>query len=86
MTCNLGGLDLVSAGAQDIFVAKYDSAGDHAWSQRFGDTLADHGSAVATDGADGVLITGTFQGTVDLGGGVLTSAAGKDGFVAKLAP
>jgi hypothetical protein len=39
---------------------------------------------VAVDGAGNVLLTGDFDGTVDFGGGPLTSAGSDDIFVAKL--
>ena len=65
-----------------MFVAKFDAAGKHLWSQRFGDI----GSyAIAVDRADNVLVTGSFEGTVDFGGGTLTSAGFSDIFVAKIA-
>ena len=82
-TVNFGGGNLESAGQNDIFVAKYDPAGVHQWSQRFGGTLGDIGYDVAVDGWGNALVTGYFQGTVDFGGGDLTSAGGFDIFVAK---
>ena len=45
-------------------------AGDHIWSQRFGDVDQDVGLSVAVDGNDNVLVTGFFNGAVDFGGGV----------------
>jgi hypothetical protein len=35
-TVNFRGSNLVSAGGDDAFLAKYNSAGTHQWSQRFG--------------------------------------------------
>jgi hypothetical protein len=55
----------------------------HLWSQRFGGTGDDSGRVVAVDGTGNVLVTGTFTGTVNFGGGDLTSAGGYDIFVAK---
>ena len=80
---DFGGGLLTSAGGHDAFVARFDSNGNHVWSQRFGD--ADHQIAlgVAIDAADNVAITGHFEGTVDFGGGVLTSTDIRDVFVAK---
>ncbi len=51
---------------------------NHLWSQSFGGTQDEIGYAIAVDGADNVLVTGQFQGTVDFGGGPLTSAGGAD--------
>src|SRR3990170_6282915 len=55
----------------------------HLWSKRFGSTIDDYGYAVAVDGNGDVLLTGSFQGTVNFGGGNLTSAGLEDIFVAK---
>ena len=44
------------------------------------------GYAVAPDGAGDVVATGYFQGTVDLGGGPLTSVGAQDAFVLSLGP
>jgi hypothetical protein len=82
-TVNFGGGTLVSAGDADIFVAKYNANGAHQWSQRFGSTSYDQGVAVAVDGSGNVVVTGSFQGTVNFGGGALVSAGDADIFVAK---
>jgi len=82
-TVNFGGSNLVSAGGNDIFVAKYNAAGVHQWSQRFGSTGGDIGYSVAVDVSGNVFVTGYFQGTVNFGGGNLVSAGGQDIFVAK---
>jgi len=84
-TVDFGGGNLVSAGGWDIFVAKYDPAGTHLWSQRFGDTEDDHGESVATDASGNVFVTGDFFETVDVGGGNFVSAGLSDIFVAKYA-
>ena len=55
----------------------------HLWSQRFGDTAADVGHAVAVDASGNVFITGSFRGTDDFGGGPLVSAGEADVFLAK---
>jgi hypothetical protein len=83
-TVDFGGGGLVSAGANDIFLAKYDAAGVHQWSKRFGSTGFDGGASVAVDGSGNVVATGYFAGTVDFGGGGLISAGGSsDIFLAK---
>jgi hypothetical protein len=84
---DFGGGSLPSIGTQDIFVAKYSSTGTHLWSHRFGGSGAvDIGNSVALDSADNAIITGSFMGTVDLGGGPLTSAGATDIFAAKYSP
>ena len=83
-TIDFGGGPLTLAGTNaDIFVAKFDANGVHQWSRRLGDTQADEGMAIAMDESGNVVVTGNFQGTVDFGGGPLTSAGFQDIFVAK---
>jgi Beta-propeller repeat len=85
-TINFGGGTLMSAGGDDIFLAKLDPNGAHVWSKRFGDGGSQVGYAVSTDGAGNVVVTGAFSGTVDFGNGPLVSSGGDDVFVAKLDP
>ncbi|MBI4703542.1 MAG: hypothetical protein HY744_20720 [Deltaproteobacteria bacterium] len=83
-TVNFGGGPLTSAGVHDIAVAKFDKNGTHVWSQRFGGASYDYVYDVETDSADGVVITGHFQSTVNFGGGPLVSAGDYDAFLVKL--
>jgi hypothetical protein len=85
-TVDFGGGALTSAGLDDLFVAKLDPDGSHLWSKRFGDTDYQYGESITTDSAGNVLLTGSFEGTVDFGGGALTNAGSDDLFVAKLDP
>jgi hypothetical protein len=81
-TVDFGGGVLTSAGGTDIFVAKFDSSGNHVWSQGFGDPNSQYGRSVTADPSGNVTVTGDFYGTVDFGGGTLTGA-GSGIFVAK---
>ncbi len=85
-TVDFGGGGLVSAGGNDVFLAKCDANGTHVWSQRFGSTSSDVGLGVAVDGSGNVSATGYFSLTVDFGGGALVSAGSWDGFVARYDP
>ncbi len=49
----------------------------------YGSTGRDWGSAVATDAAGDVFVTGSFEGMVNFGGGLRTSAGFWDIFIAK---
>lgn len=70
---NFGGGTLTSAGIADIFIAKYSGVdGTHLWSKRIGSTDHDTGAAIAVDGSENILVTGTFRGTADFGGVTLT--------------
>jgi hypothetical protein len=55
----------------------------HLWSKRFGDGVGQRAYSVAVDASGNVIVTGHFWGTVDFGGGALTSAGYNDIFVAK---
>jgi len=85
-TANFGGGDMVSAGGIDIFIARYGTAGAHQWSRSFGSTGTDGGTGVAVDGSGNVILVGRFSGTVDFGGGDLTSVGGADVVLAKYGP
>jgi hypothetical protein len=82
-TANFGGGSLTSSGGYDIFVAKYSTAGAHLWSKSFGSSAGDYGFSVAVDGYNDVILTGTFTGTIDFGGGPMSPAGGGDIFLAK---
>src|SRR5688500_16691572 len=45
-TVDFGGGGLVSAGSNDVFVAKYNLQGVHQWSVRHGGTSAENGTAI----------------------------------------
>jgi hypothetical protein len=83
---NLGGGSLSSAGAEDIFVVKYDSNGTYQWGRRFGGTGTDKANGVAIDSNNNIVVAGTFANTVDFGGVSLTSAGSSDIFVTKYDP
>ena len=82
-TASFGGTSLAStSGSRDVFVAKYGPTGAHLWSRAFGGTSTDQGFAVAVDAGGNPTVTGYFQGSVNFGDGVLTSAGLTDVFVA----
>jgi hypothetical protein len=81
---DFGGRPLVRSGSADAFVAKLDPAGEQVWSRRYGDATSQDGADVAVDACDDVVVTGSMNGTVDFGGGPLTSAGENDVFVLKL--
>lgn len=82
--------ELTSAGAADVFVAKYDSEGSFLWAQRAGNpesgsTMTFDSSSMLLAADDGnVYISGSFHGTADFGYTYLTSKGVFDGFIAKL--
>jgi hypothetical protein len=60
--------------------------GANVFGLRFGGTGDDEGRSVAFDAAGNLFATGSFEGSIDFGGGELKSAGGKDMFVVKLGP
>jgi Tfp pilus assembly protein PilZ len=83
-TVNFGGGDITSAGSTDIFVLKLNSSGTFQWVNTYGDTGADIGIGIEINSSNNSYITGYFQGTVDFGERVITSAGDTDIFVLKL--
>ncbi len=56
---------------------------DGPWAKRFGGTGFDAARAVAIDGRGDVVVTGSFTGTTNFGGGALSTAGGSDVVLAK---
>ncbi len=83
-TVDFGGGSLTSAGGFDIYIVKFNPEGDHIWSKRFGDTSSDWAYAVAVDASGNVVVAGTFTGSIDFGGGLLTASGSTDICVVKL--
>ncbi|MBW8050346.1 MAG: T9SS type A sorting domain-containing protein [Cytophagales bacterium] len=83
----IGIANLTSSGSRDIFVAKYNSAGNFLWANALGGTSFDEGFSIAVDGTGNVYVTGHFGGTADFdpGAGIanLTSVGINDIFFAK---
>ena len=65
---DLGGGPLLSAGYNDIFVAKYDPSGNHLWSNRYGDSGDQRAYDVVVDAAGNIILTGGFRGVLNFGG------------------
>ncbi len=82
-TVDFGGGQLTSAGT-DLFVAKFAAGGEHIWSNNFKGVGTETGQAIAVDSRNRVVVTGQFTGTLDFGGGALTSE-GADLFLARFA-
>lgn len=58
---NLGG---PNAGRSDAWLARYDSTGNQTWIRQFGTSEWDNAAGVAPDGAGGVLVGGTTEGSL----------------------
>jgi hypothetical protein len=82
-TARFGNTSLTSAGAADAFLAKYDGAGNVLWAKRYGGTMDDIFTALATDANGNVFAVGRFQGQASFGGAALASSGNADIVVAK---
>ncbi|MBL4753193.1 MAG: T9SS type A sorting domain-containing protein [Flavobacteriales bacterium] len=76
-----GVANLTSAGLDDIFLAKYDSAGNYLWAQRAGGTQSDLCFDIALDtSSGGVYMCGCFKDSADFGSLSLIASAETDIF------
>jgi hypothetical protein len=80
------GKPLVHKGNRDIVVAKYGADGTYRWAKAFGNTFDDIVLAAAVDPADNIVIGGSFEQKLKIGGTELESAGRKDALLAKLDP
>ena len=86
-----GTANLTSAGGNDIFVARYDSAGNYVWAFNLGGTGSDAGEVVLNDGTGNFYLGGEFGSAsidMDPGTGTLilnnaSSSSSQDPFIAK---
>jgi len=75
-----GGLDWnTSAGANDLFVVKYNSSGTKEWTEQLGSASSDFANGVATDSSGNIYVTGGTYGGLDGN----TNAGNSDLFVVK---
>jgi len=84
---SFGSTLLSSNGGRDIFVMKYDSAGNFQWVRPTGSTLDDRADAIVVDKNEEIYITGEFRDKVAFGTDTVDNHGGPNGrdiFVAKM--
>jgi uncharacterized protein (TIGR03437 family) len=85
-----GVAERTSRGGSDGYIARYDSYGRFQWVVTVGGTQDDLVYSVATDGANNILVAGSFQGSIVFEGGGANanrvSRGGRDAFLLKLDP
>jgi len=59
-----GNLGAVHAGSGDAWVARYDASGTRTWIRQYGSMEHDRTRALASDGAGGVFVAGSTQGSL----------------------
>jgi hypothetical protein len=83
---NVGDGSLKSAGADDVFIARFAPDGRRLWVKRIGSTDVDAAHAVAIDGEGNSYVTGVFRATVKFGEEELSSVGDADIYLTKLDP
>ncbi|KAA9325025.1 SBBP repeat-containing protein [Adhaeribacter soli] len=78
-----GSATVTNSGSDDVFIVKFDAAGNVLWAQKSGGANYDQGYGVAFDGSGNSYVTGQFQGNATFGSTTLTSSGSFDAFVAK---
>lgn len=81
---DFGGGTLTATASYDMFLVKLNDNGQHLWSKRYGGALGQNPNGMGFDAAGNLYAAGTFEGTIDFGGGTLTTAGGDDIWLAKL--
>jgi hypothetical protein len=83
-TITFGSYTLTNAGNFDVFIVKYDAAGNIIWAKSAGGIYDDIGFGVAADGNGNVFITGYYYSpTISFGTYTLTNVGGGDIFIVK---
>jgi len=83
-TMNLGSFAFKStSGSNDIFIAKYDKAGNVLWAKQIGGKGNDLAYYIRLDNNDNFYITGTYDSTITIGSINLTINKYQDHLVAK---
>jgi len=86
-TVDFNGTIVTSNGNRDVFVVKYDPAGNVLWAVNAGGVESgDEGNGIVIDNDNNIYITGNYKGTASFGSTNLTSAGDYDMFIAKLNP
>jgi hypothetical protein len=83
---DFGGQPLKAAGGSDndIVLAKYDTNGDHVWSQRFGNAFNDVAGGLAVDRAGNITMVGSFDHSISFGEGDDHQSLGEaDAYIAR---
>ena len=83
-TVNFGGGNITSAGNRDVFVLKLNSSGVFQWVYTAGGTEDDYSYGLDIDSSGNIYAVGSFQSTINFGGGNITSEGVYDVFAVKL--
>lgn len=82
-SANIGGGTLTGYGAQDYFLASFDSAGTPRWGIGAGTTGSDYGTSVKVAPNGDIVVAASMSAPLTLHGTSFTGAGGRDAFVAR---
>ncbi len=85
-SADIGAGAVTSKGMADAFVIRYTREGSVVWAKIYGSTGDDRATEIGSDAAGNLYVAGTFEGSIDLGSGLVTSQGGQDIFLLKLDP
>ena len=81
----IGSHTLYNAGRDDIFIARFNAAGDCLWAAGFGGTADETGKAVAADSQGNIYLAGSFSSrSITFGNHTLQNKGDRDGFLVKI--
>lgn len=84
-TLKFGTISISNAGANDLFLAKYNSDGLVQWAKSVGGIKNENALGVSTDFSGNVFLCGVFESpTISFGANVLTNNGGDDLFLTRL--
>ena len=79
-----------SNGVTDVFLSRFDSSGNHAWTRTWGGVNTDIGNRIETDINGNIFVLGEFMYSVDFDPGssvnILTTNGGKHIFLSRFSP
>jgi hypothetical protein len=83
----IGPFTMTGAGRDDIFIARFNDAGDCIWAAGFGGTSDEAGKAVAADSQGNIYLAGSFSSrSITFGTHTIQNKGDKDGFLVKINP
>lgn len=82
-TTTFGTNSLISSGNSDVFIAQLVS-GDWTWAQKIGSAGTETAGAISADADNSIVVSGTYQGTIQIGYVALSTPNNRDIFVARL--
>ncbi|HLP12865.1 MAG TPA: gliding motility-associated C-terminal domain-containing protein [Flavobacteriales bacterium] len=83
-TVSFGAISLTTTSVSDVFIVKYDNAGNVLWAKKAGGVGADRGLSIRTDNAGNIYVTGYYASTATFGSTTLTTSGTQDVFITKL--